>query len=374
MKRNEPSARLATPVASVLVVDDTVMNLHLLSDLLGKHGYEVRAVTSGRQALQAVEHDPPDLILLDIAMPEMDGYEVCRQLRAMERSKDVPVIFLTALTDTADKIRAFDTGAVDYVTKPFQFEEVLARVRTHVALRRAQSALAASYDRLRVLEQLRDDLVHMVVHDMRSPLTVLQTSLDLLQRPAATVSEEGRPDLLAALEATQILTRMANDLLDVSRLKEGRMPIERVECDLTPIAHEVRSALQKLDLDRPIDIETAGAVSVACDGALVRRVLENLVSNGIRHTPAGSRLRISLSRGHGRVRVAVHDEGRGVPPEAREKIFEKFGTVEARHDRTYHSAGLGLAFCKLAVEAHGGKIGVDAGRPAGSTFWFELPA
>ena len=374
MKRNETSGRLATPVASVLVVDDTVMNLHLLSDLLGKHGYEVRAVTSGRQALQAVEHDPPDLILLDIAMPEMDGYEVCRQLRAMERSKDVPVIFLTALTDTANKIRAFDTGAVDYVTKPFQFEEVLARVRTHVALRRAQSALAASYDRLRVLEQLRDDLVHMVVHDMRSPLTVLQTSLDLLQRPAAAVSEEGRPDLLAALEATQILTRMANDLLDVSRLKEGRMPIERAECDLTPIAHEVRSALQKLDLDRPIDIETAGAVSVACDGSLVRRVLENLVSNGIRHTPAGSRLRISLSRGHGRVRVAVHDEGHGVPPEAREKIFEKFGTVEARHDRTYHSAGLGLAFCKLAIEAHGGKIGVDAGRPAGSTFWFELPA
>jgi signal transduction histidine kinase len=374
MRRNETSGQLATPVASVLVVDDTVMNLHLLSDLLGKHGYEVRAVTSGRQALQAVEHDPPDLILLDIAMPEMDGYEVCRQLRAMERSKDVPVIFLTALTETADKIRAFDSGAMDYVTKPFQFEEVLARVRTHVALRRAQSALAASYDRLRVLEQLRDDLVHMVVHDMRSPLTVLQTSLDLLQRPAAAVSGEGRPDLLAALEATQILTGMANDLLDVSRLEEGRMPIERAECDLTPIAHEVRSALQKLDLDRRIDIETAGAVSVACDAALVRRVLENLVNNGIRHTPAGSRLRISLSRGPGRVRVAVHDEGHGVPPEAREKIFEKFGTVEARHDRTYHSTGLGLAFCKLAIEAHGGRIGVDAGRPAGSTFWFELPA
>ena len=102
--------------------------------------------------------------------------------------------------------------------------------------------------------------------------------------------------------------------------------------------------------------------------------MENLVSNGIRHTPAGSRMRISIASGDGRVRVAVHDQGRGVPPEAREKIFEKFGTVEARHDRSYHSVGLGLAFCKLAIEAQGGTIGVDSGVPAGSTFWFELPA
>jgi two-component system, sensor histidine kinase and response regulator len=391
MKRNETSSRrgrthggvtddpdaiphAAVPVASVLVVDDTVMNLHLLSDLLGKHGYEVRAVTSGRQALKAVEHDPPDLILLDIAMPGMDGYEVCRQLRAMERSKEVPVIFLTALTDTADKIRAFDAGGVDYVTKPFQFEEVLARVRTHVALKRAQSALTASYERLRAVEQLRDDLVHMVVHDMRSPLTVLHTSLDLLKRAAVAPSEDSRQDLQAASDAAHVLTRMANDLLDVSRLEEGRMPIERAECDLTPIAHEVRSALRTLDLERPIDIESAGAVWVTCDAALVRRVIENLVSNGIRHTPAGSRLCIAIARGDRRVRVAVHDEGYGVPPDARRKIFEKFGTVETRQDQTYHSSGLGLAFCKLAIEAHGGTIGVDPRVPAGSTFWFELPA
>ena len=117
--------------------------------MLGGQGYEVRAVTNGRQALQAVEREPPDLVLLDISMPEMDGYEVCRRLKAQERSKDVPVIFLTALTDTVDKVRAFDAGGVDYVTKPFQIEEVLARVKTHVALRRARVGLAESYTRLR---------------------------------------------------------------------------------------------------------------------------------------------------------------------------------------------------------------------------------
>src|SRR6476619_7683520 len=133
--------------ASVLVVDDTIENLRLLSSMLEEHGYEVRPVTNGRQALQAVERDPPDLILLDITMPEMDGYEVCRRLQERDGSRDVPVIFITALTDAADKVLAFEAGGVDYVTKPFQFEEVLARVRTHVALSRARSALTQSYQR-----------------------------------------------------------------------------------------------------------------------------------------------------------------------------------------------------------------------------------
>jgi len=374
MKPSEVMRQAPAPVASVLVVDDTVENLRVLSDLLGEQGYEVRAVTSGRQALHAVEHDPPDLILLDITMPDMDGFEVCRRLRATEWSKDVPVIFLTALTATADKLRAFDAGGVDYVTKPFQFEEVLARVRTHVALRRAQTALADSYEGLRALERLRDDLVHMIVHDMRSPLTALQIDLNLLKGPAAALSDVSRQGLQAAVDSVKALNRMANDLLDVSRLEEGKMPIDRAEWDLTQIASEVRSALRNIDHERPIDIETAGPVRATCDGSLVRRVLENLVSNGIRHTPAGSRIRISLASDRGRVRVEVHDQGRGVPPEAREKIFEKFGALQARHDRSYHSVGLGLAFCKLAIRAQGGTIGVDSGVPAGSTFWFELPA
>ena len=374
MKPSEVTRQPPVPVASVLVVDDTVENLRVLSELLGEQGYEVRAVTSGRQALQAVEHDPPDLILLDITMPDMDGFEVCRRLRATAWSKDVPVIFLTALTATADKLRAFDAGGVDYVTKPFQFEEVLARVRTHVALRRAQTALADSYKGLRALEQLRDDLVHMIVHDMRSPLTALQIDLNLLKGPAAALSEVSRQGLQAAVDSVKALNRMANDLLDVSRLEQGKMPIDRAEWDLTQIASEVRSALRNIDHERPIDIETAGPVHATCDGNLVRRVLENLVSNGIRHTPAGSRIRISLASDRGRVRVEVHDQGRGVPPEAREKIFEKFGALQARHERSYHSVGLGLAFCKLAIRAQGGTIGVDSGVPAGSTFWFELPA
>jgi len=361
-------------VASVLIVDDTIDTLRLLSDLLSAQGYEVRAVTSGQQALQAVARDLPDLILLDISMPELDGYEVCRRLRASERSRNVPVIFITAFTDTADKVRAFEAGGVDCVTKPFQIDEVLARVKTHVALRRAQAELADNYTRLRALERLRDDVVQMVIHDLRSPLTALLIELRLVLRgTAGALSDDNRAGLQSALAAAEAIKVMASDVLDLSRLEERRMPIEWAVWDLTRIAGDVCSVLRTTDSERAVDIESPGAVEVTCDGALVRRVIENLVRNGLRYSPADSRVRISIALSDSRVRVSVHDHGAEVPPEARQAIFEKYGTLAARQS-TFRSIGLGLAFCKLAIEAHGGTIGVDSGVPAGSTFWFELPA
>ena len=359
---------------SVLVVDDTIENLRLLASMLGEQGYDIRPVTGGEQALRAARADPPDLILLDINMPEMDGYEVCQRLKEIEHLRDVPVIFLTALSATADKVRAFNTGGVDYITKPFQFEEVLARVKTHIALRQARVELRQNYERLQSLEQLRDNLVHMVVHDMRSPIMVLTARLDFLKTDAADVlAESSMDDLRGATHAAGVLNRMANDLLDVSRLEEGKMPIQRQTCDLVAVATEVRTALAGWERRRPIEVVATGAVGADCDRAMVKRILENLITNAIKHTPAGRPIRISVMAAGDRARVAVADEGSGVPPDARERIFEKFGTAATRKDGTYHSAGLGLAFCKLAVEAHGGAIGVTDGSAGGSVFWFELP-
>ncbi|MGE0394789.1 MAG: response regulator [Vicinamibacterales bacterium] len=359
--------------ASVMVVDDTLENLRLLSGMLTEHGYDVRPVTNGPQALQAAEHDPPDVILLDVNMPEMDGYEVCERLKQTEPLKDVPVIFLTALSTTADKVRAFNTGGVDYITKPFQIEEVLARVRVHVALRRARAELEQNYGRLRDLERMRDDLVHMVVHDMRSPLTVLVGNLTFLEADVQRLGEQAVQDLRAAVEGARSLGRMANDLLDISRLEDGKLPIVPERCDLAQIARTVADGLGVLDRARVIEVEASGPVDALCDAGLVRRVVENLVNNAIKHTPAGGRIRIAVDRYDGGARVTVEDEGPGVPLDARERIFEKFGTVASRKDQTYHSAGLGLAFCKLAVGAHGGSIGVESGSRVGSAFWFELP-
>jgi two-component system, sensor histidine kinase and response regulator len=358
---------------SILVVDDTVENLRLLAMMLGQQGFEIRAVTSGKQALQAAEHAVPDLILLDITMPEMDGYEVCARLKQHPVLKHVPVLFLTALNDAADKVKAFELGGVDFITKPFQLEEVVARVKTHLELRRAQVELSSSYERLRSLEQLRDDLVHMIVHDMRSPLTALQWNLELLYGTERANKSDTARELKEALRAVSVLAAMANDLLDVSRLEEGKMPVERTRCDLGEVAAQARASVAGLDSTRPVEIDVAGPVPIDCDRNLVRRVLENLISNGIKHTPSGSGLRVVIRVSDGRVRVAVHDAGQGVPEEVREKLFRKFEAVSVRKDRQYHSAGLGLAFCRLAVEAHGGSIGVEPDPAGGNVFWFELP-
>lgn len=286
----------------------------------------------------------------------------------------------------ATRMVGINWDVTDLVTAEREREQLLGELRDHqerlevlVAnrtgeLTRANQELADSYGRLRTLEALRDDLVHMVVHDMGQPLTALLARLDVLKLEQGALSEAAREDVDAAMSAGCTLKRMTHDLLDVSRLEAGRMPIERAICDLSRVAAQVCDEFRASDPQRQIALESPGPVELNCDESVVRRVLENLVSNGIKHTPEGTQLRIAIARRDGRVRVEVHDKGAGIAPEDRARIFEKFGTIDARRRRTYHSAGLGLAFCKLALEAHGGSIGVDAGVPEGNTFWFELPA
>jgi len=362
------------PKANILVVDDTIENLRLLSSMLSECGYEVRPVTNGRQALQAVERDPPDLVLLDINMPEMNGYEVCSRLKANPAVKDVPVVFLTALGDIADKVKAFDVGGIDYITKPFQLEEVQARVKTHVALRHASVELSLSYEKLASLEKLRDNLVHMIVHDMRSPLTVLAGHLELLcASTGSSLDEDARADLNAARKSARVLTGMANDLLDVSRLEEQRLPIRLDAHDVGVLVAEVTESLRHLERARTIELCAAPSLLGRCDAEILRRIVENLLSNAIKHTPAGESIRVSVASEESWIRIEVRDNGRGVPPEARERIFERFGALETRTAGKYHSAGLGLSFCKLAIEALGGAIGVRDGDPRGSVFWCSVP-
>ncbi|MGE0159883.1 MAG: response regulator [Gemmatimonadales bacterium] len=356
---------------NVLLVDDTAENLRLLAGMLSSRGFDVRPVTSGAEALEAVATEPPDLILLDVTMPGMNGFEVCSRLQANEEWRKIPVIFLTALTDVSDKVTGFAAGGVDYITKPFQLEEVIARVTSQLALRSARRELERTILKLREVEQLRDDLVGMIVHDMRSPLTVLITQLQLLRMD---LSDELALTVDDALRGARQLNDLANALLDVRRMEEGKMPLGRKRVDLSRLVTEVRDAMTTIEPDRVIEIAELGPTIVDADESLLRRVIENLVSNGIKHTPGSAPVRIEVGSVNGSVRLAVHDQGPGVPYTARERIFEKFGAVAVRLDKSYHSVGLGLAFCKLAVEAHGGTIWVEDGSPRGSVFVVQLPA
>ncbi len=368
--------------ATIMVVDDNPANLKLLQEMLQAKSYRVAAFPGGAMALNAAAKNPPDLILLDINMPGMNGLEVCERLKTDEALKEIPVLFISALTETSDKIKAFSAGGVDYVTKPFECEEVLARVETHIALRRSRmeilrknQELDASYTKLKQLEELREALTHMIVHDLRSPLSGIVGYLDLLHAETAeSLSEEHRDFLLRAKAAATELTVRINTVLDVNRLEEGAMPLNLVTVDIVELARKAIASLGGQSLDRHILLEPPkSAVQARCDRDLIERVFANLLHNAVKFSPEHSTVRVAIEPGESVVRVAVRDEGPGVPPEYRSAVFEKFKQVEAWKEGQRRGTGLGLAFCKLAVEAHGGSIGVDCPASGGSIFWFHIP-
>ena len=365
---------------SILIVDDTPENLQLLNGMLKSRGYKARPVPDGEMALRAAKSDPPDLILLDINMPEMNGYEVCRSLKGDPTLAAIPVIFISALNETMDKVKAFGLGGVDYVTKPFQFEEVHARVETHLKLRQLQKELERqnqqlkeSYDRLRELETLRDNLVHLVVHDLRSPLAMMAGYVDLIKVKIAAklnASEIGYIDVVG--KHTAKLLDMVTTLLDISRMEAGQMPLNRQTCDLAGVTKEVTDSFSVLAGRRQLSIESlSGPLSVHADKDVLQRIIANLVGNAIKFTPDGGQIHVTIGRKDSMARVAVTDSDPGIPAEYHAKVFEKFGQVDKQARR--HSTGLGLTFCKLAVHAHGGEIGVESEVGKGSTFWFALP-
>ena len=363
----------ANSPASILVVDDTPANLQLLSGMLKERGYRVRPAPSGELALRGAQAVPPDLILLDVTMPGMDGYEVCARLKAEERLCDIPVLFISALTEPMDKVRAFQAGGVDYVTKPFNIEEVDARVRTHLELRRQKRELAANLVRLRELERLRDSLTHMIAHDMKSPLLVIGMAFEFLA-PLIKKSDEGTVSVVRdAQVGLAMVLEMIAQMLDVSRMEAGALKLKSARGDMAETVRQAVEAQRVLAGRRRVTVFVAGAMVAEFDHELVRRVVGNLVGNAFKFTTTDGEIRVSVQKGNGEIRVEVADNGRGIASEHHQRIFEKFGQVEEK-GASRIGTGLGLTFSRMVIEAHGGTIGVESVVGTGSTFWFTLPA
>ena len=268
-------------------------------------------------------------------------------------------------------MRAFHVGGVDYITKPFQIDEIEARVRTHLELRRQKRELQANYERLRELEELRDGLVHMIVHDMRSPLAVFSIAVEVMGDALPKTDANLVEMVTAARQSSKNLSRMISDLLDISRLESSQMPLHPTQGDLVALAQETRESSSALCEGHCIVVEDSEPVLATYDAELIGRVLGNLIGNALKFVPKDGEIRLSVRREDQHARVAVIDHGAGIAPEFHRKIFDKFSQVEIRKAR--RGVGLGLAFCKLAVEAHGGQIGVISEPGQGSTFWFTLP-
>jgi len=378
----------APPQASILVIDDSATNLRLLDRILSSRGYSVRLASGGAQGLECAQTNSPDLILLDIMMPGMNGYEVCGRLKVHEQTRDIPVLFISALDATEDKVKAFEAGGEDYVTKPFEHEEILARVATHLALRRLQKqAQVANRELAMRLEELDaanvelqtrnaelDAFAHTVAHDLKNPLHLILGYAEMMADEYANLPPQEMVYHLRQIE--QFVIKM-NSIIDELLLLAG---VRDAEVDLIPLdmAGIVAEALKRLGLfvneyhPRFILPEASAWPAALGHAPWIEEVWINYLSNALKYGGQPPRLELGADRQPvGMVRFWVRDNGKGLAPEEQARLFTPFTRLDQVRAKGH---GLGLSIVRRIVEKLGGQVGVESQAGQGSTFFFTLPA
>jgi two-component system sensor histidine kinase/response regulator len=369
------SASSAVPVANVLVVDDVIKNLQVVGTMLRNAGYAVTPATSGAEALKGLRVRVPDLVLLDMMMPEMDGLEVCRRLKADPSTQSVPVIFLTANNEMEHLVKGFEVGAVDYVTKPFNAPELLARVRTHLELKQARDVIFRNGVELRRLNDEKNEFMGIAAHDLRSPLNAIKGYSEMVLEDSA-ISRENAELIQKIHEASARMAEMVQNLLDANRIDRGELKLSLAPTNLVPVLSSVVEAQRPRSVAKQQTIHLqseATALNVEVDPNIIVQVLENLISNAVKYSPRGKSIFVRLKREGSAVRCEVRDEGPGLSADDHKKLFGKFARLSAKPTGDEHSTGLGLSIVKKMVEAMNGKVWCESELGRGATFIVTLP-
>jgi two-component system sensor histidine kinase/response regulator len=362
-------------LGSVLVVDDEPANVDLLVRRLEALGADTLRASNGEDALAIADRALPDLILLDIMMPGIDGFDTCRRLKMNDRTAPIPVIFATARTDAEDLQKGFEVGGVDYITKPIGPIELAARVRSAIYTKRLQDELRGANEELRKVERSRQELIGMLGHDIRNLANSLVAFLQLVRLGQLDPSRPEFGELLGLSESnvTELL-RMVNALLDVYKMEEGRLQADQQVVRVEDLAKKSMSQLAAEARARGVALScVAGDVNAFVDETLLVRVLTNLLANAVKHTPSGGSAIVEADAAkNGWVTVRVRDTGPGIPAGEAANVFDRF--YQTAGGRSRGGTGLGLAFCKLAIELHGGTIRVANPGAPGATVEMTLPA
>ncbi len=372
--RERAQKKVTESLGRILVVDDEPANVELLARRLEALGAEALRAMNGEEALAVAAREMPDLILLDVMMPGIGGLETCRRLKVNDKTAPIPVIFATALTDAADLSKGFEVGGYDYITKPINPIEFTARVRGAIYTKRLQDELRGTNEALRKVERSRQELVGMLGHDIRNLANSLVAFLQLVRLGQLDPSRPEFSELLGLSESnvTELL-RMVNALLDVYKMEEGRLD---PDLKLVTLRDLITKSIQQLAAEaRARGVEMTcetDDVQVCVDETLLVRVFTNLLANSVKHTPSGGKAVVEAAKPvDGWIVVRVKDTGPGIPAADGDNIFDRF--YQTAGGRSRGGTGLGLAFCKLAVELHGGTIRVaNPGQP-GAIIELKLP-
>lgn len=359
----------------ILIVDDLPQNLQLLHRTLRSTGYQVAVANNAQVALNFLQRQQPDLILLDVMMPEVNGFDLCRQLLQLPGCASIPVIFLTARTEKTDILQGFEAGGVDYITKPFESLELLSRVRVHIALKQAQDALRASNQALQLMNLEKSEFLGIASHDLKNPLTAILMHAETLVQDTQ-LSPAVRESAQVIRQSSQRMTEIIHNLLEIHRLEGEGLEIRKDLCDLQDLLSESLSQHLTQARHKGIVLKTQTCTElclVETDWKLLQQILDNLLSNAIKYSPLNSTVELGMQAKGAKVTCWIADQGPGFSPADQQQMYQKFARLSARPTAGEHSTGLGLSIVRHLSDLLQITLDCQSEQGQGTRFLLTLP-
>jgi two-component system sensor histidine kinase/response regulator len=365
------------PIPTVLVVDDNPKNVQIIALLLHELKYKIIIAVNGKSAIDLVERVRPDLILMDVMMPGMDGFEACQIIKTKSENANIPVIFLTAMSEKVNIVKGFEAGGVDYITKPFNKEELISRIKTHLELKFARDEMHQMTNHLVELNSIKDKMFSVIGHDLRSPLGSIKMTLDFLKGDTGQQYqiEDFRSSVNLLAQTTDEVFGLLENLLGWAKSQSGNLSVVLEEIKVRDLVnsayliHKGSFTNKKLSFDNQV----SDSIVVNADLNMLKTVLRNLLSNAIKYTPEGGTISVSAEEIEGKKQITVTDSGVGIPIENLSKIFDEKQHISTYGTNKESGSGLGLVLCQSFVKSNNGRLMVKSEPGKGSSFIIELP-